>query len=382
MTRLRGRWIAVIAFAALGAAFLGGVLLGRSASEDPDQTAVVDTTNTTMDPTTSTERVRPDDEHGATLAAVIDRGHVNCGVNTGLRGFAEERDYGGYFGFDVDFCRAVAAAVLGDADAVEFYPLTATERWDALLDGTIDVLFRNTTWVQHWDANALDFGPTVFHDGQQVLGRSSDFTTSSTLADLDGAVVCVNEGTTSEANIREQAAQVGAEVEFLLTRTFDEGRDRFAMGECDAVTTDGSALFVAKVSGEPDPGSWVIFPTKPFSREPLGPVYRANDSEWADIVAWTIFATIIADEKGITSTNVDGMVAVPPDAEALRLLGGEGEQQTAMGLDAEAFYWVIKWVGSYGEIFERNLGPIGISREGTLNAGVDGFGLITAPPAR
>ena len=252
---------------------------------------------------------------------------MRCGVSTSAIGFAEPQDDGSYKGFDADYCRAVAAAVLGDANKVEYVGTTAAERFALLASGEVDVLFRNTTWTQSRDTElGGDFGPTTFYDGQQIMGKSEfGFNEGSTLAHVDGAKLCTNAGTTTEKNITEGARVVGAEIDLITVENFPEAMDLFRQGSCDLVTTDGSALFGQRYSaiqnGEIAEGEWIIFPTTPISKEPLGPMYRQNDSTWADVINWTVYALVIADEKGITSANIDEMVANPPDPEAGRLLG-------------------------------------------------------------
>ncbi|MBT8208440.1 MAG: amino acid ABC transporter substrate-binding protein [Acidimicrobiia bacterium] len=321
----------------------------------------------------------------STLDVVKNRGTLRCGVSGSAVAFSETQPDGSVTGFDADFCRALAAAVLGDANAIEFRALTAQERFDALSSGEIDVLMRNTTWTQSRDTEVgMDFAPTTYYDGQQLMGRSEQFSASSTLADVDGAILCTNAGTTTEKNITEGAQVAGATIQLETVETFPEAMEKFKAGTCDLVTTDGSGLVGNKATavrdGEITEDEWVIFPTAPISKEPLGPVYRQNDSTWADVVNWTVYATIIADEKGITQANVEEMMEVDP--EAARLFGGEGELQTAMGLDAEAFLNVIKQVGSYTDIYNRNLNPVGLFREGSFNAPFNQGGLIYAPPAR
>ena len=318
------------------------------------------------------------------LAVVLDRGTLNCGVSGAAVAFSETQPDGSTTGFDADYCRAVAAAILGDADAVNFVPLTAAERFTALEAGDIDLLVRNTTWTQSRDTDlVLDFGPTTYYDGQQIMARVSDgFSGTSTVSDLDGATVCTNAGTTTEKNMADAANAAGIEITLSTFEDFDIVTDNFIQGACDAVTTDGSALVGRKVKQEGDQ-EWAIFPPTPISKEPLGPVYPQNQSTFGDVVNWTVYATILADEKGITSANIDSMMGSGDlDAEAVRLLGGEGELQTKMGLSADAFYNVISQVGNYDEIYTRNLGPVGLSRDGSANARWTAGGLIYAPPAR
>jgi general L-amino acid transport system substrate-binding protein len=323
-------------------------------------------------------------QDGSVLAAVIARGELNCGVSGAGVGFSVTQPDGSQVGFDADYCRATAAAILGDANAVNFVPLTAAERFTAVQTGQVDVLFRNTTWTQSRDTDVgMDFGPTTYFDGQQLMGRASDdFSGASGVADIDGAVVCTNAGTTTEKNIADAADAEGISIDLQTFEDFNQVTDAFINGACDIITTDGSALVGRKAEQQPADQEWVIFPATPISKEPLGPTYGQNDSAFADAVNWTVYATMIADENGINQGNVDDAVANPPTAEIGRLLGGEGELQSAMGLSADAFYQVISQVGNYSDIFDRHLTPLGITREGSANAQWTDGGLIYAPPAR
>lgn len=323
-------------------------------------------------------------QDGSVLAAVIARGELNCGVSGAGVGFSVTQPDGSQVGFDADYCRATAAAILGDADAVNFVPLTAAERFTAVQTGQVDVLFRNTTWTQSRDTDVgMDFGPTTYFDGQQLMGRASDgFSGASGVADIDGAVVCTNAGTTTEKNIADAADAEGISIDLQTFEDFNQVTDAFINGACDIITTDGSALVGRKAEQQPADQEWAIFPATPISKEPLGPTYGQNDSAFADAVNWTVYATMIADENGINQGNVDDAVANPPTAEIGRLLGGEGELQSAMGLSADAFYQVISQVGNYSDIFDRHLTPLGITREGSANAQWTDGGLIYAPPAR
>jgi general L-amino acid transport system substrate-binding protein len=365
---------------------------GTSESEDTTSTTAAEDTTETTAGGGSTDDGGGDAgqaTEGGTLAAVQARGVLKCGVSGALPGFSETQPDGTATGFDADYCRAIAAAVLGDAEAVEFRPLTAAERFDVLKAGEIDVLVRNTTYTQSRDASGeggvnVDFAPTTFYDGQQLMGKSDRFSASSGPADVDGAILCTNAGTTTEKNITEWANIGGASINVETVEQFPEALEKFIAGQCDLVTTDGSGLVGNKVTkereGEIAVGEWVIFPTAPISKEPLGPAFRQNDSEWGDIITWVVYATIISDEKGVTSANIDEQKDVDP--EATRLFGGDGEVQTAMGLSADAFYQMVKQVGNYDEIYARNLNPLDIFREGSLNARFNEGGMIYAPPAR
>ena len=369
----------------LGGALLAlGLFAAACGSDDTEEGGAPGDT----EPAETTEAAGPlptvDLQGDDLLATVTSRGILNCGVSGSAVAFSETQPDGSTTGFDADYCRAVAAAIFGDAEAVNVVPLTAAERFTAVESGEIDLLVRNTTWTQSRDTDlVLDFGPTTYYDGQQVMARTSDgFSGSSTVAELDGARVCTNAGTTTEKNMADAAAAAGIEINLQTFEDFDIVTDNFISGACDAVTTDGSALVGRKVKQEGDQ-EWAIFPPTPISKEPLGPVYAQNQSNFGDVVNWTVYAMIIADEKGITSENIDSMLGGGNlDAEAVRLLGGEGELQTKMGLTADAFYNVIVQVGNYDEVYTRNLGPVGLSRDGSANARWTAGGLIYAPPAR
>lgn len=375
------------------AVLLAVLALFAAACGDDDTPAATPAPGTDAPTPVATDAPEPPDVGqplaGGTLAAVIARGTLRCGVSGSAVAFSETQPDGDQLGFDADFCRALAAAVLGDATKVEFRALTAAERFDVLKAGEIDVLFRNTTATQSRNASGeggvnIDFGPTTYYDGQGLMGRSDRFSSTSGPADIDGAILCTNAGTTTEKNITEYANVGGAEIILSTVENFTDALEAFKQGQCDLVTTDASGLVGHLVtnerSGEIAEGEWVVFPPAPISKEPLGPAYRQNDSEWADIVDWLVYALIIADEKGITSQNID---TVTLDPEGERLLGkSDGEVQTKMNLAADAFYQAIKQVGNYDEIFTRNLNPVGLFREGSLNAPFNEGGMIYAPPAR
>ncbi|MDF1594815.1 MAG: amino acid ABC transporter substrate-binding protein [Acidimicrobiia bacterium] len=366
-------------------AVLALVLTACDAGGGGDETTP--TTAVTPDDGTTTETTAGGTDTGAQtggsrLDEIIARGTLNCGVNETLPGFGSKDETGAFVGFDIDLCRAVAAAVLGDSEAVNYTALTAAQRFEALSSGSIDMLSRNTTWTQSRDGElGVDFAPTTYYDGQQVMALAADgFDSGSGLADLAGAVICTNAGTTTEKNITEAMQAAGTDFTLTTFEDFNIVLENFKSGACDAVTTDGSGLISRKSTDEPAPGDWVIFPAVPISKEPLGPGVAQGDAKWADAVNWSIYAMILAEELGVDSSNVDAMQASPPNGEVQRLLGGEEEKQTAMGLSADAFYNVIKQVGNYGEIFDRHLTVLGLERG--LNALWSDGGLIYAPPAR
>ncbi len=369
------------------AVLLGFTLVASACGDDDSdsgEAADSSSDDSADDSSDDSEDVVEATQDGSVLAAVIARGELNCGVSGAGVGFSVTQPDGSQVGFDADYCRATAAAILGDANAVNFVPLTAAERFTAVQTGQVDVLFRNTTWTQSRDTDVgMDFGPTTYFDGQQLMGRAGDgFSGASGVADIDGAVVCTNAGTTTEKNIADAADAEGISIDLQTFEDFNQVTDAFINGACDIITTDGSALVGRKAEQQPADQEWAIFPATPISKEPLGPTYGQNDSAFADAVNWTVYATMIADENGINQGNVDDAVANPPTAEIGRLLGGEGELQSAMGLSADAFYQVISQVGNYSDIFDRHLTPLGITREGSAHAQWTDGGLIYAPPAR
>ena len=370
------RLAAVLLTVTLVAAACGGDD-GEEADGGAPETTAAATTTEASDTVVATQG-------GNLLGTIQDRGTLNCGVSGAAVAFSMTQPDGSQQGFDADYCRVVAAAILGDADAVDFVPLTAAERFTAVQTGQVDLLMRNSTHTQSRDGDVgMDFGPVTYYDGQQLMARAADgYSASSGVADLDGAVVCASAGTTTEKNIADAAEAAGIDITLNTFQDHDTVTETFISGACDVLTTDGSGLVGRRNTLQPADQEWVIFPAAPISKEPLGPMYAQNDSAFADAVNWAVYATIIADEKGITQANVDAMAADPPDAEAGRLLGGEGELQSVMGLDADAFLQVIKQVGNYDEIYTRNLGPVGLTRAGSANAGWQDGGLIYAPPAR
>jgi general L-amino acid transport system substrate-binding protein len=380
-TKFRWRIVAALFALVLAASACGG----DSSSDDTasgDTSAGTSGTDSGTDSDTDTE-VTLAASGGDLLNEVIARDTLNCGVSGSAVAFSELQPDGSMQGFDADFCRVVAAAIFGDATKVNFVSLTAAERFTAVQTGDIDVLMRNTTWTQSRDSDVgMDFGPTTYYDGQQLMARASDgFNGSSQIVDIDGAVICTSAGTTTEKNIADAASEAGVAITLNTYEDFDMVTNNFIAGACDIITTDGSALVGRKAKQQPADQEWVIFPATPISKEPLGPTYGQNDSAFADVVNWAVYATVIADEKGVTAANASEMKLMG-DTETIRLLGGEGELQTAMGLSADAFYQVITQVGNYDEIYTRNLGPVGLSRVGSSNASWTNGGLVYAPPAR
>jgi general L-amino acid transport system substrate-binding protein len=381
MRLTRTRALAVAAAATLVLAACGGDDSGSSSSNESTETTAASGGESSE---TTTPEVVEVNEGGSILDAIIARGTLNCGVSGAAVAFSYTQADGSMEGIDADYCRAVAAAVLGDANAVEFTSLTAAERFTAVQTGAVDVLMRNSTWTQSRDSDVgMDFGPPPYYDGQPLMGRASDgFTSASQVDEVDGAVVCTNAGTTTETNISELAGQLGINITLTTFEDTDQVTDAFIAGTCDVITTDGSGLVGRKAAQQPDGEEWVIFPATPISKEPLGPVYAQNDSKWADAVNWVVYATLIADEYGVTSGDADAALAGDFGPEMQRLMGGEGELQTKMGLSADAFYNTISQVGNYQEIWDANLTPVGLVRAGSANALWTDGGLMYAPPAR
>ncbi|MDC7681779.1 amino acid ABC transporter substrate-binding protein [Asticcacaulis sp. BYS171W] len=318
----------------------------------------------------------------ATLKAVLTRGRLNCGVHPGLVGFSFQDNSGRWRGFDVDFCRAMAAAIFSDADRVNFIPLSTSERFKALQTGKVDVLWRSTSWTLSRDAgDGVDFAGVNYYDGQGFLVRKSLRLNSAT--ELQGARICVQTGSTSELNLTDYFRTKGLKFVPVVVRSEDEGRDNYAKGACDALTADVSALAAARSTLD-DPQGHMILP-EIISKEPLGPVVRQGDDAWADIVRWTLYATIMGEELGITSQKVEDIHAESTHPEIRRLLGAEGNLGGGLGLGPEWGYNILRQVGNYGEIFERNIGegsPLRLSRGLNAQWNAPERGLIYAPPVR
>jgi general L-amino acid transport system substrate-binding protein len=291
------------------------------------------------------------------LADVLSRGQLICGVNGGLPGFSFlEEGTGEWSGFDADFCRAIAAAVLGDPDAVEFRPLSADERSTALQTGEIDVLIRNTTWTVSRDSAWGLFAPTTFYDGQGMMVTSA--VGATTLQDLEGATICVQSGTTTELNLTDQMRALGVEFSPQVFGDIDATYDAYSQGRCDAVTSDRSQL-VARRTQFTNPDEHVILDVV-MSKEPLGPVAPLGDDQWFNVVKWVVFATFEAEEQGITAANVEQTRDTTENPVVRRLLGVQpdaGELAVGLGLADGWVVNVLQAVGNYGEIYDRNLGP-------------------------
>ena len=318
---------------------------------------------------------------GETLDAVTERGALRCGVNTGLAGFSAPDSEGNWSGLDVDVCRAIAAAILGDANAVEFAPLTAQQRFTALQSGEVDVLSRNTTWTLTRDTSlGLNFAGVTFFDGQGFMVPKELGVT--TALDLDGATVCVQTGTTTELNLADFFRANGMSFDPVVIESFDEVNAAYFAGRCDVYTTDASGLASVRSTVAPNADDHVILP-EIVSKEPLGPVVRHGDDEFLDAVKWVIYALIEAEEKGITQDNVDEMRQNSEDPTIQRLLGATPGMGEALGLSENWAFEAISAVGNYGEIFERHVGPeTDLRLERGLNALWTEGGLMYAMPAR
>ncbi|AEI95278.1 MULTISPECIES: amino acid ABC transporter substrate-binding protein [Roseobacter] len=321
---------------------------------------------------------------GAAAAGTLDdvkaRGTLNCGVTTGLVGFAAPNADGEWNGFDVAICRAVAAAVLGDATAVEFVPTTGKTRFTALASGEIDMLARNTTWTFSRDVDLkFTFVGVNYYDGQGFMVPKSLGVTSA--KELDGATVCIQTGTTTELNLADFFRANNISYEPVPIETNAEGQQQYLAGACDTYTTDASGLAATRATFE-NPTEHVLLP-EIISKEPLGPLVRHGDDEWGDVVRWTLNALITAEELGVTSANVSEMATGSNNPEVKRLLGSEGTLGEMLGLEADWAMKAIATQGNYGEIFAKNIGeetPIALSRG--LNAQWTNGGLIYSPPFR
>lgn len=289
----------------------------------------------------------------ATLRAVRARGRLNCGVHQGLPGFAYPDTRGVWRGFDVDLCRAVAAAVLGDGDRVRFVRLTNAQRIPALLEGRVDVVMRNMTWTLDRDGGGgVDFAGVSYYDGQGFLVRRALDLQSAT--ELNGAAICVQAGTTNVGNLASWALATNLDYRAVAVRDEGDGRARLQLEQCDALTGDVSALAASRTVLN-NPGAFVLLP-EVISREPLGPMVREGDSGWADVVRWTINTLVLAEQAGVTQRLAISDAEQAQDPEARRLMNGAVGAGTALGLSDDWTRQVLRSVGNYGELFERNLG--------------------------
>lgn len=317
-----------------------------------------------------------------TLATVKERGNLNCQVGLPTPGFYALSDDGTWSGLDVDMCRAVSAAIFGDPDMVEYQSVTSAVRFTSLANGESDMLSRTTTWTAVRDTQlGLDFTTINFYDGQGFLVPADSGINSA--LELDGATICVLTGTTTELNLADYFRANGMEFTPVTNENVNVLVETYLGGGCDAYTNDKSGL-AARRSAFPEPDAHKILP-ETVSKEPLGPVVREGDSPWKDVVLWTVFGMINAEEYGVTMANVDEMAANPPNPNVARLLGAEGNIGEELGLEPDFMVTVIKALGNYGEVYERHVGadtPVGIPREGSLNALWTQGGIIYAPPFR
>ena len=314
-----------------------------------------------------------------TLKNTQKKGFVRCGVSQGLPGFSNADAAGNWTGVDVDVCRAVAAAVLGDANKVKFTPLSAKERFTALTSGEIDILSRNTTWTLSRDADiGLTFVGVNFYDGQGFMVRK-DSGITSTSQFKNGISACTNIGTTTELNMRDFFNSKGISYEPVAFEKADEVVAAYDSGRCDTYTTDKSGL-AAQRTKMTNPDDHVVLP-ETISKEPLGPVVRQGDAVWEDIVRWSLNIMIEAEEYGITSSNAD-MMKTSENPQIKRLVGSEGEMGAAFGLDNDWSLRIIKQVGNYGESYKRNIADTGILPDRGPNQLWTKGGILYVPPAR
>ena len=314
-----------------------------------------------------------------TLKNTKSKGFVRCGVSQGLPGFSNADAAGNWTGVDVDVCRAVAAAVLGDASKVKYTPLSAKERFTALTSGEIDILSRNTTWTLSRDADiGLTFVGVNFYDGQGFMVRKSSGITSTSQFQ-NGISACTNIGTTTELNMRDFFNSKGISYEPVAFEKADEVVAAYDSGRCDTYTTDKSGL-AAQRTKMSNPDEHIVLP-ETISKEPLGPVVRQGDAVWEDIVRWSLNVMIEAEEYGITSANAD-MMKTSENPQIKRLVGSEGELGAAFGLDNDWSLRIIKQVGNYGESYKRNIADTGILPNRGPNQIWTKGGLLYVPPAR
>ena len=311
-----------------------------------------------------------------TLDAVQKKGFVQCGVNVGLAGFSQPDSRGAWKGVDVDVCRAIAAAVFGDASKVRYTPTTAQSRFTAIQSGEVDVLVRNTTWTVTRDTSlGLNFAGVNYYDGQGFMVPKKLNVKSA--KQLNGATVCVQPGTTTELNLSDYFRANRMTFKPVVIEKLEEVLNAYYSGRCDVFTTDVSGLVSTRAS-RPNPADHVILP-EVISKEPLGPVVRHGDDRWFDIVKWSLNAMIEAEEMGITSKNIDQQSS-SKDPAVQRFIGATGDFGKMLGVDNKWSYNIIKQVGNYGESFEANLTPLGFDRG--INQLWTKGGILYAPPLR
>ena len=315
--------------------------------------------------------------NAATLDDVKAKGHIQCGVSQGLPGFSNADDAGAWTGLDVDLCRAVAAAVFGDANAVKFTPLSAKQRFTAIASGEVDILSRNTTWTMTRDTQlGLNFAGVNYYDGQGMMVPTSLGVTSAT--ELDGANICTNTGTTTELNITDFFRANGMSFNLVAFEKADEVVAAYDAGRCDVYTTDRSGL-AAQRGKLTAPDAHMVL-SEIISKEPLGPVVRQGDDQWFNIVRWSLNAMINAEEMGITSENVNATKYNDVTPGVARLVGKEGNFGEELGLSNDWAYNIISQVGNYAESYEANVTPLGLARG--VNALWSDGGILYAAPIR
>ena len=326
----------------------------------------------------TTKSIKIEQEVGL-LKTVQERGFLICGVNAGLPGFSAQDEEGNWSGLDVDFCKAVAAGIFGDSSKVEFVGLNASQRFPTLASGNIDVLARNTTWTISRDVNLMfEFAGVNYYDGQGFL-VPTDLEIKSA-KELNGAFVCITKETTSELNLNDYFAENNMAYKPVYVEGNKDAKAKLFAGECDVFTTDASGLASARAGAE-DPSKWIVLP-EIISKEPLGPLVRQGDQEWEDVVRWTMFIMINAEEADITSKNVNLMLT-SKSKEVKRILGVEGYIGPMLGLGMKFGYNIIEQVGNYGESFERNVGPnTPLALERGLNNLWNNGGILYVPPIR
>jgi general L-amino acid transport system substrate-binding protein len=313
----------------------------------------------------------------STLDTVRSRGHLQCGVNTGLAGFSAPDSKGVWRGLDVDLCRAVAAAVFGDANKVRYTPLTAQQRFTAIQSGEVDILSRNTSWTIARDTSlGLNFVGINYYDGQGFIVPKKLNVKGA--KDLNGATICLQPGTTNELNVADYFRANGMKFKPVVIEKLEEVLNAYVAGRCDVYTTDVSGLVAIRASRAPNPAEHVILPDI-ISKEPLGPAVRHGDDRWFDVVKWSLYAMIEAEELNLTSKTVDQHVKSASPA-IQRFVGASGDIGKGLGLDNRWAYNIVKQVGNYAESFERNLTPLGFERG--LNRLWNKGGLMYAPPVR
>jgi general L-amino acid transport system substrate-binding protein len=313
----------------------------------------------------------------STLDAVRAKGFVQCGVNTGLAGFSQPDSKGVWRGIDVDLCRAVAAAVFGDAGKVRFTPLTAQQRFTALQSGEVDILSRNTTWTLSRDSSlGLNFVGVNYYDGQGFMVPKKLKVKSA--KQLNGATICVQPGTTNELNLADWFRANRMSFKPVVIEKLEEVLNAYFAGRCDVYTTDHSGLVALRATRATKPDDHVILP-EIISKEPLGPAVRHGDDRWFDIVKWSLYAMIEAEELGLSKSNID-QEAKSANPSLQRFVGASGDLGRMLGVDNKWAYNIVKQVGNYGESFDANLKPLGFERG--LNRLWSQGGLLYAPPIR